>query len=250
MPSRLLQGQYSDQAQSAGGCPRRCVVADPASAAQRISLDLQAMRCRKVYGADVGLVLIHERTDRREALRNDRRPHATFELAGAGNVAGSRCWDTRNRKVEQQGIQTSTYTNAPVLAPTVDCGGALRPLEGAAIARRTPGLDVLAIRSQRANGTKWSLHPTFRGKPGMRLLALMNATSCVIMYSTAAAASASFGSPPRGGMGAAPLIAGDQVWNLLCRGARLYHAAWRIGRALWQAAHDLSYTALPSAAAT
>jgi hypothetical protein len=45
-------------------------------------------------------------------------PHATFEVAGAGNVAGPKCWDTRNRKGEQQGIQTSAYTNAPVLDPT------------------------------------------------------------------------------------------------------------------------------------
>ncbi len=45
-------------------------------------------------------------------------PHATFDAAGAGNVAWSKCWDTRNRKGEQQGIQTSTYTGAPVLDPT------------------------------------------------------------------------------------------------------------------------------------
>ena len=87
-------------------------------------------------------------------------------MARAENVAGSKCWDTRNRKVEQQGIQTSTYTNAPVLAPTVDCGVALRPLEGAAFARRTPTPDVLAIRSQRANGNKQGGACTlpFRGK--------------------------------------------------------------------------------------
>ena len=46
------------------------------------------------------------------------KPHAAFEAAGAGNVAWSKCWDTRNRKGEQQGIQTSTYTGAPVLDPT------------------------------------------------------------------------------------------------------------------------------------
>jgi len=46
------------------------------------------------------------------------KPHAAFEAAGAGNVAWSKYWDTRNRKGEQQGIQTSTYTGAPVLDPT------------------------------------------------------------------------------------------------------------------------------------
>jgi hypothetical protein len=48
------------------------------------------------------------------------KPHAAFEAAGAGNVAWSKYWDTRNRKGEQQGIQTSTYTGAPVLDPTVN----------------------------------------------------------------------------------------------------------------------------------
>jgi hypothetical protein len=48
------------------------------------------------------------------------KPHAAFEAAGAGNVAWSKYWDTRNRKGEQQGIQTSTYTGAPALDPTGD----------------------------------------------------------------------------------------------------------------------------------
>ena len=50
--------------------------------------------------------------------RSAGKPHAAFDVAGAGNVAWSKCWDTRNRKGEQQGIQTSTYTGAPVLDPT------------------------------------------------------------------------------------------------------------------------------------
>jgi hypothetical protein len=50
------------------------------------------------------------------------KPHAAFEAAGAGNVAWSKYWDTRNRKGEQQGIQTSTYTGAPVLDPTIVAG--------------------------------------------------------------------------------------------------------------------------------
>ena len=58
------------------------------------------------------------------------KPHAAFEAAGAGNVAWSKCWDTRNRKGEQQGIQTSTYTGAPVLDPTKNPGTLLQVPEG------------------------------------------------------------------------------------------------------------------------
>lgn len=36
------------------------------------------------------------------------KPHAAFDAAGAGNVAGSRSCDTRRRKGEQQGTPTST----------------------------------------------------------------------------------------------------------------------------------------------
>ena len=129
-------------------------------------MDLQAMRCGKGHvRQDVGLVLVHERTDLREALSEligDRTLRSRWR--GLETWAGSQCWDTRSRKVEQQGIQTSTYTNAPVLAPTVDCGVALRSLEGAAFARRTPTPDVLAIRSQRANGYRRSPHPAFPGE--------------------------------------------------------------------------------------
>ena len=50
--------------------------------------------------------------------RSAGNPHAAFDVAGAGNVAWSRCCDTRRRKGEQQGTQTSTYTGAPVLDPT------------------------------------------------------------------------------------------------------------------------------------
>jgi len=31
------------------------------------------------------------------------KPHAPFDVAGAGNVARSKCWDTRNRKGEPTG---------------------------------------------------------------------------------------------------------------------------------------------------
>jgi hypothetical protein len=36
------------------------------------------------------------------------KPHAGFDAAGAGNVARWKSCDTRNRKSEQQGTQTST----------------------------------------------------------------------------------------------------------------------------------------------
>ncbi len=46
-------------------------------------------------------------------------PHAAFDVAGAGNVAWSRCCDTRiTERASKQGTQTSTYTGAPVLDPT------------------------------------------------------------------------------------------------------------------------------------
>jgi hypothetical protein len=35
-------------------------------------------------------------------------PHAAFDEAGAGNVAWSRCCDTRTERARQQGTQTST----------------------------------------------------------------------------------------------------------------------------------------------
>jgi hypothetical protein len=47
-------------------------------------------------------------------------PHAAFDVAWDGNVAWSRWCDTRRRKGETTGTQTSTYTGAPVLDPTCD----------------------------------------------------------------------------------------------------------------------------------
>jgi hypothetical protein len=42
-------------------------------------------------------------------------PHAAFDVAGAGNVAWSRCVTLADERARQQGTQTSTYTGAPVL---------------------------------------------------------------------------------------------------------------------------------------
>ena len=50
--------------------------------------------------------------------RSAGNPLATFDVAGAGNVARLRYSGTRRRKSEQQRTQTSTYPGAPVLDPT------------------------------------------------------------------------------------------------------------------------------------
>jgi hypothetical protein len=51
--------------------------------------------------------------------RSAGNPHAAFDAAGTGNVAGSRYCDTRqSERDEKLGTQTSTYTNASVLDPT------------------------------------------------------------------------------------------------------------------------------------
>src|SRR5450759_379400 len=50
--------------------------------------------------------------------RSAGKPPATFDEAGAGDVAWLRYGGTRRRKSEQQRTQTSTYTGAPVLDST------------------------------------------------------------------------------------------------------------------------------------
>jgi hypothetical protein len=47
---------------------------------------------------------------------------AAFDEAGAGNVAWSKWCDTRRRKGETTGTQTSIHTGAPVLDPTDERG--------------------------------------------------------------------------------------------------------------------------------
>ena len=51
--------------------------------------------------------------------RSAGKPPATFDEAGTGDVAWLRYSGTRRRKSEQQRTQTSTYTGAPVLDPTL-----------------------------------------------------------------------------------------------------------------------------------
>jgi hypothetical protein len=46
------------------------------------------------------------------------KPHATFEAGGGWKRGLVEMLGHSNRKGEQQGIQTSTYTGAPVLDPT------------------------------------------------------------------------------------------------------------------------------------
>src|SRR4249919_3822631 len=75
-----------------------------------------------------------------------------------------------------------------------------------------------------------------------------------IMYWVAAVASASFAAPPLGGIGALPLMT-EAISSLDPFFRRGPHTALSpsfgaVGIALWQPAHDCSYTALPSAAAT
>jgi hypothetical protein len=59
--------------------------------------------------------------------RSAGNPPATFDAAGAGDVAWWRYRGTRKRKSEQQRTQTSTYTGAPVLDPTCERLGVKLP---------------------------------------------------------------------------------------------------------------------------
>ena len=63
----------------------------------------------------IGLITLAKKHAGKRSAGN---PHAPFNAAGAGTVAWSRSCDTRRRKGEQRGTQTSTYTGAPVLDPT------------------------------------------------------------------------------------------------------------------------------------
>jgi hypothetical protein len=74
----------------------------------------------------IGLITLEEKHAGKRSAGN---PHAPFNVAGAGNVAWSRSCDTRRRKGEQRGTQTSTYTGAPVLDPTVRSARSIRPAE-------------------------------------------------------------------------------------------------------------------------
>ena len=80
--------------------------------------------------------------------RGAGNPHATFDVAGAGNVAWSRCCDTRRRKSEQRGTQTSTYTGAPVLDPTLE-GREWATIPGYSTTHRSTGRAVRIGRSIR-----------------------------------------------------------------------------------------------------
>ena len=85
---------------------------DPAELAQSLDKGRHAMAFRGGIGPiNLGV----KQTGERRA----GNPHAAFEVAETGNVAWSRCCDTRRRKGEQQGTQTLTYTGAPVSDPTV-----------------------------------------------------------------------------------------------------------------------------------
>ena len=62
----------------------------------------------------------HINFDRSPAeTRSVGKPPATFDEAGAGDMAWLSCSGTRRRKSEQQRTQTATYTGAPVLDPTL-----------------------------------------------------------------------------------------------------------------------------------
>ena len=54
--------------------------------------------------------------------RRAGNPHAAFDVAGIGNVAWSRCCDTRRRKGETTGNTNIDLTGAPVLDPTDERG--------------------------------------------------------------------------------------------------------------------------------
>jgi hypothetical protein len=91
----------------------------------------------------------HINFDRNPAgKRSAGKPPATFDEAGAGDVAWLRCSGTRRRKSEQQRTQTSTYTGAPVLDPT--CDGLWVKLQ------RSTLLDYIPCRRHAANQT-WLL---------------------------------------------------------------------------------------------
>src|SRR5512140_1292141 len=73
-----------------------------------------------------------------------------------------------------------------------------------------------------------------------------------MMYSTAALTSASLAAPPLGGMGFLPVITTAVSASAPCaiNGAQAALSPIFGFIILWQPAHDFSYTALPSAAAT
>jgi hypothetical protein len=49
--------------------------------------------------------------------RSAGKPHAAFDVAGTGNVAGSRCCDTRGRKGETTGNTNFDLTRRASLRP-------------------------------------------------------------------------------------------------------------------------------------
>src|SRR5262245_47637472 len=58
--------------------------------------------------------------------RSAGKPHAAFDVAGAGNVARSRCCDTRKRKGESTG-NTDIYLNRRARPrPYLGAGGAMK----------------------------------------------------------------------------------------------------------------------------